>query len=54
MSGPEGSPYFGGYPKDFFDLIFIDESQRGANDESSWRDILEYFYCCSNWINSNT
>ena len=44
MSGPEGSPYFGGYPKDFFDLIFIDECHRGgANDESSWRDILEYF-----------
>ena len=48
MSGPpvEGkpSPYFGEYPKDFFDFIVIDECHRGgANDESSWREILEYF-----------
>ena len=44
MSGPNESPYFGEYPKDFFDLIFIDECHRGgANDESSWRDILNYF-----------
>jgi type I restriction enzyme R subunit len=32
------------YPADFFDFIIIDECHRGgANDESSWRDILEYF-----------
>jgi type I site-specific restriction endonuclease len=32
------------YPPDFFDFIVIDECHRGgANDESSWRDILEYF-----------
>lgn len=37
-------PYFGEYPKDFFDFIIIDECHRGgANDESSWRGILEYF-----------
>ena len=37
-------PYFGEYPPDFFDFIVIDECHRGgANDESSWRDILEYF-----------
>ena len=46
--GPDGqmhpSPYFGQYPPDFFDLIIIDECHRGgANDESTWRDILEYF-----------
>ena len=36
--------YFGDYPKDFFDLIIIDECHRGgAKDESSWREILEYF-----------
>jgi type I restriction enzyme R subunit len=36
--------YFGEYPTDFFDLIIIDECHRGgATDESSWRDILEYF-----------
>ncbi len=37
-------PYFGEYPPDFFDLIIIDECHRGgANDESTWRDILNYF-----------
>ncbi len=48
MSGPavngKPSPYFGEYPPDFFDLIIIDECHRGgANDESNWRGILEYF-----------
>lgn len=48
MSGPpkdgQPSPYFGEYPPDFFDFIVIDECHRGgANDESSWREILEYF-----------
>jgi type I restriction enzyme, R subunit len=43
-SGPKKEPYFGDYPKDFFDLIIVDECHRGgANDESSWREILEYF-----------
>jgi type I restriction enzyme R subunit len=37
-------PYFGEYPPDYFDFIIIDECHRGgANDESTWRDILEYF-----------
>jgi type I restriction enzyme R subunit len=48
MSGPpkdgNPSPYFGEYPPDFFDFIVIDECHRGgANDESNWRDILDYF-----------
>ena len=48
MSGPprdgKPSPYFGDYPADFFDCIIIDECHRGgANDESTWRGILDYF-----------
>ena len=44
MSGPGETPYFGDYPPDFFDLIIIDECHRGgANDEGSWRGILDYF-----------
>ncbi|WP_431167240.1 EcoAI/FtnUII family type I restriction enzme subunit R [Tenacibaculum halocynthiae] len=44
MSGDEETPYFGEYPKDFFDFIIIDECHRGgAKDESTWRAILDYF-----------
>jgi type I restriction enzyme, R subunit len=48
MSGmdSEGNPVpnYGQYPPDFFDFIIIDECHRGgANDESNWRGILEYF-----------
>ncbi len=48
MSGTDengqSQPYFGEYPEDFFDLIIVDECHRGgANDESTWRAVLEYF-----------
>lgn len=44
MSGPNDTPNFGEYPSDYFDFIIIDECHRGgANDESNWRGILEYF-----------
>ena len=44
LSGPSGNAYFGEYPTDFFDFIVIDECHRGgANDEGSWRAILDYF-----------
>jgi len=36
--------YYKEYPSDFFDLIIIDECHRGAaNNEGSWRAILEHF-----------
>ncbi len=48
MSGQSGedenAPYFGDYPANFFDFIIVDECHRGgANDEGSWRAILDYF-----------
>ncbi len=48
MSGTDDegkpAPYFGEYPNDYFDFIIIDECHRGgAQDESNWRGILEYF-----------
>jgi len=48
MSGKDDegndAPYFGEYPSDFFDFIIIDECHRGgANDESTWRKVLEHF-----------
>ncbi len=48
MSGADENgnpaPYFGEYPKDYFDFIIIDECHRGgANDESNWRGIMDYF-----------
>ena len=44
MTGEEGKYVFGEYPKDFFDLVIVDECHRGgARDESNWRGILDYF-----------
>lgn len=36
------------FPPDFFDLVIIDECHRGgANDESAWRVVLDYFKSAS-------
>lgn len=39
-----GHPYYKQWAPNFFDLIIIDECHRGgANDESEWRQLMEYF-----------
>ena len=44
MTGEDGDRTFEQYEPDFFDFIVIDECHRGgANNESTWRDILERF-----------
>ena len=40
----DDQPYYMQYERDFFDFIIIDECHRGgANDESEWRKLMEYF-----------
>ncbi len=44
MDYDTAAAYYNQYPKDYFDLIIIDECHRGgANDEGNWRGILDYF-----------
>jgi len=44
MTESTGEVNYGQYPPDFFDFIIVDECHRGgANDESTWRAILDYF-----------
>lgn len=44
MTGEDGDRTFEEYEPDFFDFIVIDECHRGgANNEGTWRDILERF-----------
>lgn len=44
QDGSNDKPYYKQYERDFFDFIIIDECHRGgANDESEWRKLMEYF-----------
>jgi type I site-specific restriction endonuclease len=45
LAGAEGrGALYQRYPRNYFDLIIIDECHRGSSDEeSSWRTILDYF-----------
>jgi type I restriction enzyme R subunit len=44
MGTEEKEPIYDKFPRDFFDLIVIDECHRGsAAEDSAWREILEYF-----------
>lgn len=36
--------YYRAFPRDFFDLVVVDECHRGsASEDSNWRQILEYY-----------
>ena len=42
--GANGERYYTEFQREFFDLIVVDECHRGsAKDDSTWREILEYF-----------
>lgn len=43
-NGEEGHDYYKQLPRDFFDLVIIDECHRGsASKDSNWHEILTYF-----------
>lgn len=44
MGDEEHESIYDKFPRDFFDLIVIDECHRGsAREDSAWREILDYF-----------
>jgi len=44
VGGEDRESIYNKFPRDFFDLIVVDECHRGsAKDDSLWREILEYF-----------
>ena len=44
MGGEDREAIYDKFPRDFFDLIVIDECHRGsAADDAAWRVVLEYF-----------
>ena len=53
--GASDQPYYMQYERNFFDFIIIDECHRGgANDESEWRKLMEYFDSAYQKVNVNT
>ncbi len=44
MGSEEKEPVYNKFPRDFFDLIVIDECHRGsAAEDAAWREVLDYF-----------
>jgi type I restriction enzyme R subunit len=44
MGGEDSEPIYDKFPKDFFDVIVVDECHRGsAADDATWKTILNYF-----------
>lgn len=44
MGTDDKEPVYDKFPRDFFDLVVVDECHRGSADaDSAWREVLEYF-----------
>jgi type I restriction enzyme R subunit len=44
IGGEDSEPIYDKFPKDFFDVVVIDECHRGsAADDATWKTILNYF-----------
>ena len=44
IGGEDSEPIFDKFPRDFFDVVVVDECHRGsAADDATWKSILKYF-----------